>query len=85
MSNEITASAQPRELSDEELYAVAGGTTFGDINGGINGSSIGDNSINIVVNCNPTIDFSPTVNSSVNIGYTPAPPSADFEADLSGV
>jgi hypothetical protein len=46
MSNEITASAQPRELSDEELYDVAGGTSFRDVYGGINQSNVGDNSTN---------------------------------------
>jgi hypothetical protein len=77
MSNGITTYAEVQELSDEELYAVAGGTAFGDINDDINGSSIGDNSINIVVNCNPNINFSPTINTSVNIGYMPVSPSAD--------
>jgi hypothetical protein len=76
MSSEIAASNQFQELSDEELYAVAGGTSVGTVNGGINGSSIGDNSINIVLNYNPSINFSPTINNSINIGYKPVPRSS---------
>jgi bacteriocin-like protein len=55
MSNEITASAQVKELSNEELDAVAGGTSFGTVRD-ILGSSIGDGSNNSVINNPPSFE-----------------------------